>query len=119
MKLSEIHGEESLDMLADLIEPVSEIMIDKQIAEAARTENKAAAVRIAIKNHKKQVIEIMAILEKETPEEYIKKVNLLTLPLMLLNILNEPEIMQLFQLQGQNAELKHSGSATENTEVGE
>lgn len=119
MKLSEIHGEQCLDILADLIEPIAEIMSDKDIAKAAREKTRAAAVKIAIKNHKKAVIEIMAALEQKEPEEYAKEINLFILPAKVIEILNEPEIISLFQSQSQNADLKPFGSATENTEVGE
>lgn len=104
MKLSEIHGEKCLDMFADLIEPIAEIMSDKEIAEAAKKENKAAAVSVAIRNHKKAVIEVMAILDGENPVEYAEKINIFTLPAKLLEILNEPEILNLFQSQGQKTE---------------
>lgn len=104
MKISEIHGEECLDVFADLIEPMAEIMADKEIAKEAKANNVAAAVKYAIKNHKRAVIEVLAILDGKTVEEYTKEINVFSLPAKILEILNEPEVMNLFQLQGQKTE---------------
>lgn len=113
MKLSEYKGEQALDMLADLMEPAAVIMADKDISRLAKADvPKIKIVKAVIKNHKREVIEIMAILDGEDPKEYAEKVNLFTLPAKLLEIFNDPDLMSLFTLQGQKAETL-SGSATE------
>lgn len=120
MKLSDYKGEQALDMLADMIEPATAIMADKEIAALAK--RKVPAVKIikhAIKNHKREVIEILAILEGETPEKYEKKVTLFTLPAKLLEIFNDPDLMNLFTSQGQSKDETNSSSATESTEGGD
>lgn len=115
MKLSEYKGEQALDMLADLIEPAAAIMADKEISNAVKANlPKIKIVKTAIKNHKPEVIEIMAILDGEDPKDYAEKVTLFTLPAKLLEILNDPDLMSLFTLQGQNKGETNSGSATEN-----
>ena len=72
--------------------------------------------KMAIKGHKKDVIELLAGLECKKPEEYVKEIGILTLPAKLLEILNDPELQDLFTSRGQNTEDESSGSATENTE---
>ena len=62
MKLSEYQGEASLDILADLIEPAGEIMTDKEIGEVFK-KNRFKAIGLAIKNHKKAVMQIMATID--------------------------------------------------------
>lgn len=111
MKLSEIKGEAALDALADLIEPAAEIMTDVHFVKCIKDGNKIKAVKLAIKNHKKAIITIMAILDGAKPEEY--EVNILTLPAKLLEVFDDPDVVSLFQLQGT---VTSSGSATENTE---
>lgn len=112
MKLSEYKGEKALDILAELIEPASEIMTDKEIVEAVSAGlPRIKIVKPMIKNHKKAVIEILAVLEGEEPGSYAEKVNLFTLPKMLLEMLNDPELMSLFISQGQTREKTSSGSA--------
>ena len=119
MRLADYRGEEALDILADLVEPAAAIMADKEIAAIAKSKQPVIkVVKPAIKNHKAEVIEIMAILDGEDPKEYAEKVNLFTLPAKLLSLLNDPDLKNLFTLQGQKTET-FSGSATENTEANE
>lgn len=113
MKLSEVKGEAAMEMLADLIEPAGEIFGDKGVAEAYRKGNKLGAVKVAIKNHKKAVIEILAVLDGVPVEEYCP--NLFSLPVKLLEILNDKDLLQLFTLQGQTGDATSSVSASENT----
>lgn len=117
MKLSDFKDEKALDLLADLIEPATEILADTELRSAAAGSTKAAAVSIAIKKHKSAVMAILAALEGVPVEEY--HCNVLTLPLKLLDILNDKETMQLFQYAGQKAEPTASGSRMENTEADE
>ena len=111
-RLSEYRGEEALDLLADLIEPAAEIMQDKELATLFKEKNMAAAAKTAIKNHKRAVLEIMARLDGVDPNEYAPSI--FALPAKLLEILNDPELVNLFTSQGQITEQTSSGSATAN-----
>ena len=111
MKLSEYQGEAALDLLADLIEPAGEIMSDKEIGEVFK-ENKFKAIGLAIKNHKKAVMQILATMDGVPVEEY--KCNVFSLPAKILELLNDPEMIQLFQYQGQTGDANSSGSASAN-----
>ena len=114
-KLSEYKDEEALDVLADLIDPVVDIFGDTEIADYYRGGNKLLAVKVAIKNHKKSVIEMMAILEGVPVEDY--HCNLLTLPKILLGIFSDPELESFFLEQGEEMISDDaSGSATESSE---
>ena len=113
MKLSEYQGEAALDILADLIEPVGEIMSDKEIGEVFK-KNRFKGIGLAIKKHKKAVMKIMATMDGIPVEEY--KCNVLTLPVKILELLNDPDLVQLFTYQGQTGDAKSSGSASENIE---
>lgn len=113
MKLSEVKNEDALDMLADLLEPAARIFADKNIADALSGGQKFKAVRCAIKDHKKEVLEILAIMDGVPVEEY--SCNVLTLPLRLIELLNEPVIEELFSSQEQKISAKHSTSVTETT----
>ena len=113
MKLSEYQGEAALDILADLIEPAGEIMSDKEIGEVFK-ENRFKAIGLAIKNHKKAVMQIMATMDGVPVDEY--KCNVFSLPVKILELLNDPEMIRLFRYQGQTGDANSSGSASENTE---
>ena len=113
MKLSEYQGEAALDILAELIEPAGEIMSDKEIGEVFK-KNRFKAIGLAIKNHKKAVMQIMATADGVPVDEY--RCNVFTLPVKILELLNDSELIQLFTYQGQTGDANSSGSASENTE---
>ena len=114
MKLSDIKGEQALDILADLIDPVSEIAQDEKVVALIRTGKRLDAVKVLLKDHKKTVMEILAYLNGEGPKTYSP--SLLSLPVMVLNILNDPELADLFT---PGDEVTSSGSHTESTEAEE
>lgn len=114
MKLSEIKGDQALDVLADIIDPACEIISDKEIEEVYRSKKpKLLIVKLAIKNHKKAIITILALLNGEDPETF--EPSLLTLPKMVLDLVNDPELDELFQSQGMTMLSESSFSATETT----
>lgn len=119
MRLSEFKGEDALDVLADIIEPVSEIVGDEEIKKAISGEgNKtkiASIVKLALKKHKHAVLEVLARCENKSYEEYVETVSVFTLPLKALEIFNDKELVSFFQSQlGMNPDGSF-GSATENT----
>lgn len=119
MKLSDYRGEEAIEVLGDIIEPITAIFADPDLQEISKAKN-ANAVQYAkpiLKNHKKEIIEILARLENEPVEEFKKKVTIFTLPKMLLDFLNDPEVAALFPSQHQieRTQLPDFGAVTENT----
>lgn len=122
MRLSDFMGEEALDVLADIIEPLTMVLSDAEIQELSKS--KPAPVKYIkpmLKNHKGEIIEVLARLNNKPVEEYKKSVTLITLPKELLDLINDPEVQSLFHSQGQTdlTSLASSGSATENTEASE
>lgn len=95
-KIGDIQGEEALDVLAELLDPVAEISADKEIVDTFRAGNRMGAIKMALKEHKTAVINALAILEGEEPDEYAKKIKLITLPAKLLEVLNDPDLTSLF-----------------------
>lgn len=115
MKLSDYKGDDALELLADILEPASEIIADKEIKELwAGKAPMLKVVKVALKNHKAAVTEILARLDGEDPETY--EVGVLTLPMKLLQLLSDKELLSVFQLQAQNLAEDISGSAMENIE---
>lgn len=110
-------NDESLELFADLLEPVGAILADGSIVEALqRGEKMTSVVAMAIKRHKPEVVEVLARIDGVDPKEY--KVNILALPFRLLNLLNRPEVKDLFTTQDQSNVAASSGPATESTEDG-
>lgn len=114
MKISDIKGDDALDVIAEIIDPAIEIMGDNEIAICLKTNQTLKAVKFAIKKHKKAVKTILAVLDMKDPETYSPSV--VTLPIKLLEVFNDPEIQSLFISQAQTEEAQSSGLVTENIE---
>lgn len=114
-KLSEIQNEDALDVLCDLLDPTMAIVKDPAVLVCIKKKDKLAATKVAIKNHKGSVLEILAILEGIPLSEY--KVSLVELPIKVYEVLNDPVLLDFFVSQGLTNPGASSGSATESTEV--
>lgn len=108
-KLSEYENEEALNLLAEIIEPVSSIFSDKEFVDSFK-DSKLSAIKYVLKVHPKDVISILASLDGVPVEEY--KCNAVTLPIMLMQVLNDKELLDFFKSQGLEMAEKSSGSAT-------
>lgn len=96
MKLSDIKGEEALDVLAEIIDPVTSICVDDIFKSMINSKKpKLLLVKYLLKNHKQEVLKILAELNQESYETF--KPSIIQLPMMLLDVLNDEEVLQLFQ----------------------
>lgn len=122
MKLSEFKDEAALDLLADIIEPVGEIMEDEEVAkiyEEGKSDGlgiklKLKIVAVIVRNHKRAILEILARLNNQDVTEY--HCNVLTLPKEILALINDPMMQDFFVSQAQTEGEISSGPATEITE---
>jgi hypothetical protein len=94
-KLSEVKGEEALDVLAEILEPIVTIINDEEVRSGFET-NVAKCVSVALKKYKKEILEIFASINGKSVEETCEEIDILSLPSYILEILNEPEIQRLF-----------------------
>lgn len=105
MRLSEIQGERAIEVIADLIEPFSNIATDpniKSVLQIRKKENETAeeaAIRaikknipVLLKDHKKDVAQVIGILEGIGPE----KLNILEIVKGLSEMMTDKTLMQLF-----------------------
>lgn len=84
MKLSDIKGDRVLDVIADIIDPIANMVQDKDVAAMfgrkavpegmkARdffAERMRKGMPVLLKGHKADIIAIMAAIEGVTPEQY-------------------------------------------------
>ncbi len=117
-KISEYKNEDALDLLADLIEPATEIFSDKEI-QKMRKEGKAPLkiAKVVLKKHKGSLMELLAALHGCEVSELELTIPQIVSDLALL--LKDSELVEVFQSQGQKKGSTSSGSATESTEGGE
>lgn len=114
MRLSDFKDEKAIEVVADLIEPIS--VIAQEIQKSKKGDMTVAqVVGVAIKKCKKEAIQMFAILNDIPAEEYhCTGASILS---DMIQMFSDPELMQLFGLQSKMP--TSSGSVSENTEVAE
>ena len=117
MRLSDIKGEDALNAMADLIDPISEIAQDKILVGLLRTKNMKEAVKLGLRKHQRAILEILAVLNQQDVATY--EPNLAEIPKMLLDLLNDKELLNLFSSQAELTKETSSSSVTENIEASE
>lgn len=115
MKLSNYKNEAALDLLADIIDPVSIIMQDQDFVKLARAKDtkKIQIIQFMLKQHKKEIVEIFAICDGVPVSEYQGTV--LSMTKGLIELLNDEELIDFFTSQGLLKDILSSGPATETT----
>lgn len=126
MRLSDIKGDRVIDVVADLIEPVSNIALDESVTlfKREKAPDGMAAKDFAIqklrrgapvllKTHKADVVAILAAIKGVTPKEYTDGLNMLTLLQDFVELLIDSEFVDLFTSAAQTGQ--PSGSASANT----
>ena len=109
MKLSDFKGEEAILLLGDLIDPCMEIFTDEELKKAYETETVATCIRQVLKSHTQAVLTILALLDGVPVDEY--ECNVLTLPVKVMQIINDEELRTFFQSAAQMDSKRSSGSA--------
>lgn len=117
-KLQEIKGEEALDVMVQIIEPLSKIAKDKTVQRAITNDSykSIAFVKHVIEKHKKEIISIMAIIDGKSYDDFVETFNILTLPALLIETFNDPDIIALFPSATQIMDVNTSTLHMESTE---
>ena len=132
MRLSDIKGDRAIDVIANLIEPVARIAEDKEAAKLFRREKLSkgetamgallkrirTSVPLLLRNHKMELIEIMAALEGVPKEAYAEALSVPKLIADILGMLNDNELLSFFGL-AQTTGAPSSGAAQGNTQAAE
>ena len=107
------------EILAQYLEKTEGSPVTVQELSKKKNVKPASYIKPMLKNHKKEVIEVLARLDRKTVEEYSENLSLLTLPMQILELINDPEVQSLFHSQGESkvTSLASSSPATENTEA--
>ena len=95
-KFTDIKGEEALDVLAEILGPITVIAQDEEVRKGFES-NVAVCASVALKNHKEEVIDILTAIDGRGREEMLKDLDILTIPKTMIEILSEPAVQDLFQ----------------------
>lgn len=113
MKISELKDERAIYSLGEMIEPLAKIMADNEIVGMFKSGQKLKAVSALLKKYPEDVVTILAAADGVDKKDY--HCNLLTLPAKILEIVNDPEIIQLFTFAETKTDGALSVSALGNT----
>lgn len=97
-KILEARGDEALDVLAELLEPVGAIAADPEISKMMQTGGGGTMLDLAramLKSHKAEVVQIMAVDDGVSPEKERGMLTALTIPGRLLKLLSVPAVRDL------------------------
>lgn len=89
MKLSDIKGDRVLDVIADIIDPIANMVQDKDVAAMFKREavpegmdahdffakRMRKGLPVLLKSHKADIIAILAAIEGVTPEQYAESLD--------------------------------------------
>lgn len=100
-KLSEYKNEEATKILADILEPASEIFSDKEFTENLQ-KSPVSAAGTALRKHGKAVVDILAIYDGISRQNY--SVNPMEILSKFIKIMHDNELMSAFTFQEQTAE---------------
>lgn len=110
MKLSEIKGERALDVIADIIVPVTNIAMDEEASDLFKkkrvpkgqntntfvAERIKASVPALLKKHKADLVTIMSLLNDISTEEYLENMTVASFTKDVLDLITDEAFTELF-----------------------
>lgn len=117
-KLSDYKGDEAIELWADLLEPLTEILGDQKIQNVINSgEPKLIIAKEILKAHKKEATEILLRVDPEP----INGLNIIVRLIAVFADIGEDEEIKAFfgYAEQEQMENESGGSVTENTEVEE
>ena len=131
MKLSDIKGDRVLDVIADIIDPIANMVQDKNVA--AMFERKAVpdgmdardffaermckGLPVLLKGHKADIIAIMAAIDGVTPEQYAESLDFTKLFTDVMELVTDNAFLDFLSSSETKKGADAPGSASESFEV--
>lgn len=131
MKLSDIKGDRVLDVIADIIDPIANMVQDKDVAAMFKREavpegmdaNDFFAKRmckglpVLLKGHKADIIAVMAAIEGVTPEQYAASLDFPKLFTDVMELVTDNAFLDFLSSQETGKDADAPGSASASFEV--
>lgn len=131
MKLSDIKGDRVLDVIADIIDPITNIAQDKDVAAMFKceavpegmkpreffVERMRAGMPALLKGHKSDIIAILAAIEGVAPEQYAASLNLAKLFTDVMELVTDNAFLNFLSSSETGKGAGAPGSASANFEV--
>lgn len=131
MKLSDIKGDRVLDVIADIIDPIANMVQDKDIAAMFKREavpdgmeardffakRMRKGLPVLLKSHKADIIAIMAAIEGVTPEQYAESLDFPKLFTDVMELVTDEALLNFLSSSETGKDAGAPGSASANFEV--
>lgn len=117
-RLSDYQGDSAIELWADLLDPIGEILTDKEVASVVKSgKSKLEITKTILKLHKEEATEILLRIDPEP----LNGLNVVVRLVALLTEIGERNDMQSFfgYAAQRKQESESSGLAMESTEAGE
>lgn len=128
MKLSDIKGDRVLDVIADIIDPIANMVQDKDVAAMFKREavpdgmeardffakRMRKGLPVLLKSHKTDIIAVMAAIEGVTPEQYAASLDFPKLFTDVMELITDDAFLNFLSSQetGKGADAPGSASAS-------
>lgn len=131
MKLSDIKGDRVLDVIADIIDPIANMVQDKDIAAMFKREavpdgmeardffakRMCKGLPVLLKRHKADIIAVMAAIEGVTPEQYAESLDFPKLFTDIMELVTDDALLDFLSSSETGKGAGVPGSASESFEV--
>lgn len=131
MKLSDIKGDRVLDVIADIIDPIANMVQDKDVAAMFKREavpegidardffakRMCKGLPVLLKGHKADIIAVMAAIEGVTPEQYAESLDFPKLFTDVMELVTDDAFLDFLSSSETGKGADAPGSASESFEV--
>lgn len=131
MKLSDIKGDRVLDVIADIIDPIANMVQDKDVAAMFKREavpegmeardffakRMCKGLPVLLKSHKADIIAIMAAIEGVTPEQYAASLDFPKLFTDVMELVTDNALLDFLSSSETGKGADAPGSASANSEA--
>lgn len=131
MKLSDIKGDRVLDVIADIIDPIANMVQDKDVAAMFKREavpdgmeardffakRMCKGMSVLLKSHKTDIIAVIAAIEGVTPEQYAASLDFPKLFTDVMELVTDDAFLNFLSSQETGKGADAPGSASANFEV--
>lgn len=131
MKLSDIKGDRVFDVIADIIDPIANMVQDKDVAAMFKREavpdgmeardffakRMCKGLPVLLKGHKADIIAIMAAIEGVTPEQYAESLDFPKLFTDVMELITDNAFLDFLSSQETKKGADAPGSASGSFEV--
>lgn len=131
MKLSDIKGDRVFDVIADIIDPIANMVQDKDVAAIFKREavpdgmeardffakRMRKGLPVLLKSHKADIIAVMAAIEGVTPGQYAASLDLPKLFTDVMELVTDDAFLDFLSSSGTGKGANAPGSASESSEA--